>query len=110
MVEIADELLRGDHRDKPGWWAQAVRNACEQRRWLAAKYNAAYSDKVALTDADGGSIAQRLIEMTDAQRLVWATEMAERARRLLKKPMIDVTPGGRGNEMTPMRPDAQSMG
>jgi len=38
---------------------QLVKNRWDQRRWLAGKYNALYSDKVAVTDSDGGSIAGR---------------------------------------------------
>jgi hypothetical protein len=43
VLEIADAA--GPH-DNP----QLVKNRCDQRRWLAGKYNALYSDKVAVTD------------------------------------------------------------
>src|SRR5205807_7432245 len=47
VLEIADAA--GPH-DNP----QLVKNRCDQRRWLAGKYNALYSDKMAVTDGDGG--------------------------------------------------------
>src|SRR5213078_4663220 len=43
VVEIADAAGPGDN-------PQLVKNRCDQRRWLAGKYNALYSDKVAVTD------------------------------------------------------------
>jgi hypothetical protein len=46
VVEIADAA--GPH-DNP----QLVKNRCDQRRWLAGKYNVLYSEKVAITDSDG---------------------------------------------------------
>src|SRR2546423_15720283 len=57
VVEIADAAGPGDN-------PQLVKNRCDQRRWLAGKYNALYSDKVAVTDSDGGSIAIRLAKMS----------------------------------------------
>src|SRR2546430_16724882 len=50
VVEIADAA--GPH-DNP----QLVKNRCDQRRWLAGKYNALYSDKVAVAGAGGRAIA-----------------------------------------------------
>ena len=82
VVEIADAA--GPH-DNP----QLVKNRCDQRRWLAGKYNALYSDKVAVTDSDGGSIAGRLAKMSAAERAVWAAEVAAQARALLEAPTID---------------------
>jgi hypothetical protein len=70
-------------------WAQLVKNQCDQRRWLAGKYNALYADKVAVTDSDGGSIATRLAKMSVEQRLAWATDVTAKARRLLEAPTID---------------------
>src|SRR2546423_13999397 len=61
VVDIADSA--GPH-DNP----QLVKNRCDQRRWLAGKYNTLYSDKVAVTDSDGGSIAGRLAKMSEAGR------------------------------------------
>src|SRR5207302_5051304 len=46
-LEIADAAAPGDN-------PQLVKNRCDQRRWLAGKYNAMYSDKLAVTDSDGG--------------------------------------------------------
>jgi hypothetical protein len=66
-----------------------VKNRCDQRRWLAGKYNALYSDKVAVTDSDGGSIAGRLAKMSAAERSAWAAEVAAQARALLEAPTID---------------------
>jgi hypothetical protein len=48
-----------------------------------------YSDKVALTDSDGGSIAARLARMSAEERMLWAAETAARARGLLQAPIID---------------------
>ena len=73
VLEIADAA--GPH-DNP----QLVKNRCDQRRWLAGKYNALYSDRVAVTDSDGGSIAGRLAKMSAAERAVWAAEVAAGAR------------------------------
>src|SRR5205814_6791468 len=50
VLEIADAAVPGDN-------PQLIKNRCDQRRWLAGKYNALYSDKVGVTDSDGGSIA-----------------------------------------------------
>jgi len=86
-VEIADEAV-ANPQDKPHW-AQLVKNQCDQRRWLAGKYSATYSDKVAVTDSDGGSIVERLARMSAEQRLAWATDVAATARRLLEAPTID---------------------
>ena len=55
---------------------QRIRNRCDQRRWLAGKYNALYSDQVAITDSDGGSIAGRLAKMSAAERAAWAADIA----------------------------------
>ena len=82
VLEIADAA--GPH-DNP----QLVKNRCDQRRWLAGKYNTLYSDKVAVTDSDGGSIATRLAKMSAAERAAWAAEVAAQARRLLEAPTID---------------------
>jgi hypothetical protein len=82
VVEIADAA--GPH-DNP----QLVKNRCDQRRWLAGKYNALYSDKVAVTDSDGGSIATRLAKMSAAERSAWAAEVAAQARALLEAPTIE---------------------
>ena len=81
-LEIADAAAPGDN-------PQLVKNRCDQRRWLAGKYNAMYSDKVAVTDSDGGSIVERLARMSAEQRLAWATDVAATARRLLEAPTID---------------------
>ena len=83
VLEIADAA--GPH-DNP----QLVKNRCDQRRWLAGKYNALYSDKLAVTDSDGGSIAGRLAKMSAAERAVWAAEVAAQARALLEAPTIDL--------------------
>ena len=61
-LEIADAAAPGDN-------PQLVKNRCDQRRWLAGKYNTMYSDKVAVTDSDGGSIAARLARMSAEERL-----------------------------------------
>jgi hypothetical protein len=82
VLEIADAA--GPH-DNP----QLVKNRCDQRRWLAGKCNALYSDKVAVTDSDGGSIAGRLAKMSAAERAAWAAEVAAQARALLEAPTID---------------------
>ena len=82
VVEIADAAGPEDH-------PQLIKNRCDQRRWLAGKYNALYSDKVAVTDTDGGSIATRLAKMSVEQRLAWATDVTAKARRLLEAPTID---------------------
>src|SRR5437764_13044982 len=73
VVEIADAAGPGDN-------PQLVKNRCDQWRWLAGKYNALYSDKVAVTDSDGGSIAGRLAKMSAAERAAWAAEVAAQAR------------------------------
>jgi len=62
---------------------------CDQRRWLAGKYNALYSEKVAVTDSDSGSIAGKLAKMSAAERAAWAAEVAAQARALLEAPTID---------------------
>jgi len=82
VVEIADAAGPGDN-------PQLVKNRCDQRRWLAGKYNALYSDRVAVTDSDGGSIAMRLAKMSAAERSAWAAEIAAQARALLGAPTID---------------------
>jgi hypothetical protein len=82
VVEIADAA---GPQDNP----QLVKNRCDQRRWLAGKYNTLYSDKVAVTDSDGGSIATRLAKMSAAERAAWAAEVAAQARSLLEAPTID---------------------
>jgi len=69
VVEIADAAGPGDN-------PQLVKNRCDQRRWLAGKYNALYSDQVAITDSDGGSIAGRLAKMSAAERAAWAADIA----------------------------------
>jgi hypothetical protein len=71
-----------------------VRNACNQRRWLAGKYNAMCLDRVAVTDADGGSIAEKLAQMSAEQRAIWATELAARARQVIEAPVIEHDGGG----------------
>ena len=38
--------------------------------------HALYSDKLAVTDSDGGSIATRLAKMSAAERSAWAAELA----------------------------------
>src|SRR5438874_5727200 len=81
VLEIADAAGPGDN-------PQLVKNRCDQRRWLAGKYNALYSDKVAVTDSDGGSIAGRLAKMSAAERSAWAAEVAAQARALLEAPTI----------------------
>ena len=86
-VEIADQAV-ANPQNKPHW-AQLVKNQCDQRRWLAGKYNALYADKVAVTDSDGGSIAARLARMSAEQRLAWATDVTAKARWLLEAPTID---------------------
>ena len=68
---------------------QLIKNRCDLRRWLAGKYNALYSDKIAVTDADGGSIAARLGKMSAEERSAWAAEVAAQARSLLEPPTID---------------------
>jgi hypothetical protein len=68
---------------------QLIKNRCDLRRWLAGKYNALYSDKVAVTDSDGGSIATRLAKMSAAERSAWAAGVAAQARALLEAPAID---------------------
>src|SRR5438270_555956 len=80
---------RRDDAAGPGDNPQLVKNRCDQRRWLAGKYNALYSDKMAVTDSDGGSIAGRLAKMSAAERAVWAAEVAAQARALLEGPTID---------------------
>src|SRR5438270_5763856 len=82
VVEIADAAGPDDN-------PQLVKNRCDQRRWLAGKYNALYSDKVAVTDSDGGSIAMRLAKMSAAERSAWAADVAAQARALLEVPTID---------------------
>jgi terminase small subunit-like protein len=82
VLEIADAAAPGDN-------PQVVKNRCDQRRWLAGKYNALYSDKLAVTDSDGGSIATRLAKMSAAERTAWAAEVAAPARALLGPPTID---------------------
>ena len=82
VLEIADAAGPGDN-------PQLVKNRCDQRRWLAGKYNALYSDKVAVTDSDGGSIAMRLAKMSAAERSEWAAGVAAQARALLEAPTID---------------------
>jgi hypothetical protein len=82
VLEIADAAGPDDN-------PQLIKNRCDQRRWLAGKYNAMYSDKVALTDSDGGSIAARLARMSAEERMLWAAETAARARGLLQAPIID---------------------
>ena len=82
VLEIADAAGPGDN-------PQLIKNRCDQRRWLAGKYNALYSDKVAVTDSDGGSIAGRLAKMSAAERTAWAAEVAAQARALLEAPTID---------------------
>ena len=86
-VVIADKAV-AEPQDKPHW-AQLIKNQCDQRRWLAGKYNALYSDKVAVTDSNGGSIAGRLAKMSAAERSAWAAEIAAQARALLGAPTID---------------------
>ena len=82
VLEIADAAGPGDN-------PQLVKNRCDQRRWLAGKYNVLYSDKLAVTDSDGGSIAGRLVKMSAAERSAWAAEVAAQARALLGPPTID---------------------
>src|SRR5438045_4837604 len=60
VLEIADAAGPGDN-------PQLVKNRCDQRRWLAGKYNALLG-QVAATDSDGGSIAGRLAKMSAAER------------------------------------------
>jgi hypothetical protein len=81
-LEIADAAGPGDN-------PQLIKNRCDQRRWLAGKYNALYSDQVAVTDNDGGSIATRLAKMSAAERTAWAAGVAAQARALLEAPTID---------------------
>jgi len=82
VLEIADAATSDDN-------PQLVKNRCDQRRWLAGKYNPMYSEKVAVTDSDGGSIAARLARMSAAERLAWAADIAARARSLLEAPTIE---------------------
>src|SRR5713101_7503532 len=77
VIEIADAATPST--------AQVARNRCDQRRWLAGKFNAMYADKVALTAADGGNLR----DMNAADRAAWALEVAARARRLLESPVIE---------------------
>src|SRR5438477_13164045 len=78
VLEIADAA--GPH-DNP----QLIKNRCDQRRWLAGKYNTLYSDKFAVTDSDGGSIATRLANMSAAERAAWAAGVAAQARSRLEQ-------------------------
>ena len=52
-------------------------------------YNALYADKLAVTDADGGSITARLTNMNAEERAAWAAEVAAQARSLLEPPTIE---------------------
>jgi len=75
----------------PATWSCAAsgKNRCDQRRWLAGKCNTLYSDKLAVTDWDGGSIATRLAKMSAAERAAWAADVAAQARSLIEAPTID---------------------
>src|SRR5207248_1213314 len=81
VLEIVDAAGPGDN-------PQLIKNRCDQRRWLAGKYNALYSDRVAVTDSDGGSIAMRLAKMSDAERAAWAAGVAAQARALPEAPQL----------------------
>ena len=82
VLEITDGARPHDN-------PQLIKNSCDQRGWLAGKYNPFYSDKVAITDSGGGSIAGRLAKMSAAERAAWAAEVAAQARALLEAPTID---------------------
>ena len=77
QVTRVTRLPRARARERVGVWVE--------RR----KYNALYSDKLAVTDSDGGSIATRLAKMSAAERAAWAAGVAAQARALLKAPTID---------------------
>ena len=81
VLEITDGA--GPH-DNP----QLIKNRCDQRGWLAGKYNPFYSDKVAITDSGGGSIAGRLAKMSAAERAAW-TQSSSPERALLEAPTIE---------------------
>ena len=92
VVEISDSLADLGP-DVTTAQVHAVKNRCDQRRWLASKYNAGlFGEVVRHTDADGGSLATRLTAMSQAQLLAWAQGVAAEARALLEGPVIEHEP------------------
>ena len=53
VLEIADAAGPGDN-------PQLVKNRCDQRRWLAGKYNALYSDKAFRRDSRAPGLRVRM--------------------------------------------------
>ncbi|MGC2414127.1 MAG: hypothetical protein WA459_15680 [Stellaceae bacterium] len=58
-VAIADSVMEIPKDDLTAALVHAIRNRCDQRRWLAGQFNPAYASKTAITDADGGSLIDR---------------------------------------------------
>ena len=71
-------ILIADEAKDPAM-SQLVRNRCDQRRWLAGKFNARFADKTAITDADGGSLVERFRRMSEEERETAVLELAIKA-------------------------------
>ena len=81
---LAEEtILIADEAKDPAM-SQLVHNCCDQRRWLAGKFNALFSDKTAITDADGGSLVERFRRMNAEEReaalMTLAVKVSRRSR------------------------------
>jgi hypothetical protein len=68
---------------------QWVRNRCDQRRWLAARFNPMYADLQRVADADGSSLIKDAEAMTSEERRRELAELAARAREMLAGPVIE---------------------
>jgi hypothetical protein len=62
---------------------QWVRNRCDQRRWLAARFNPMYADMHRMADADGSSLIKELEAMTPEQRRAEMQRLVDKARGVL---------------------------
>jgi hypothetical protein len=65
-VEIADSAM--DLPDLTPALVHAIKNRCDQRRWLAGQWNPMYAARTAITDADGGSLVERFRRMSEEER------------------------------------------
>ncbi len=76
-VAIADSAM--DFGDLTPALVHAIKNRCDQRRWLAGQFNPMYAPKTAITDADGGSLISRFRKMNAEEREAAVLALAVKA-------------------------------
>lgn len=85
---LADQII--DIADKAtAKTAHVARNRCDQRRWLAAKFNPMYADMQRHADADGSSLLKQVEAMSPEERRRELAELMARSQALLATPVIE---------------------